>query len=364
MSVFGPGYGECLLVHLGGNEWLIVDSCVDQRSQQQPALAYLQRIGVDAASAVTTVLATHWHTDHVRGISEIVRKCVSAEFWMSEALGSHELLLATRRFGSDRASKHNPLRELHSVIETLAVRAEGGSGAPTAAFAAARTVLWRRGATATAPECEVLALSPSPASVMDALAALAVRLPDALDDVPYEVDEPMPNEAAVALAVRVGNACVLLGSDLENLAPTDRGWKAVLASPIQPGGPAAVFKVAHHGSYNADHDDLWTQLLQPEPWAVITPFRRGSTPLPRPNDLERIQSHTSRVYLTAGTRRLKAAPKPAGVRLAMIQSSIRVEDEEGVAGHVRLRAHSRDASADRWSVDLATPARHAPPRVT
>lgn len=362
VSIFGPGYGECVLVHLGAGEWLIVDSCLDQRSQRQPALAYLEAIGVDPASAVTTVLVTHWHTDHVRGVSEIVRECVSAEFWMSQALRSPELLLATRRFGSDRASKHNPFREFYAVIEMLEVRKQGGTGAPAAAIAGARTVLWRRPAAAGSPDCEVLALSPSPASVMDALAALASQFPDALQEVPYDVDEPAPNEAAVAVAVRVGGARILLGSDLEDPPPADRGWKAILASPLQPDQPAAVFKVAHHGSHNADNDDVWNQLLEPEPWAVITPFRRGVMPLPRPSDIERIQQHTDRVYLTAGTRRLKAAPKPRRIRLAMIQSAIRVEDEEGIAGHVRLRSKSSAASPGDWTVELGGPARHAPKR--
>ncbi len=357
--MFGPGYGECVLVHVGANEWMIVDSCVDQRAQRQPALTYLENIGVDPASAVVTVLVTHWHTDHVRGISEVVQECVSAEFWISEALRSPELLLATRRFGSDRASKHNPFREFYSVSELLAIRKQGGTGAPATALAGARTVLWRRNATRTSPDCEVLALSPSPASVIDALAAIAAQLPGTLDDVPYGIDEPSPNDAAVAVMVRVGGAGVLLGADLENPPSVDRGWKAVITSPVQPDPPAAVFKVAHHGSGNADDDAIWTQLLVPDPWAVITPFRRGATPLPRPTDLERIQERTHRVYLTAGTRRLKAAPKPRSVRLAMIQSSVRVEDEEGIAGHVRLRARCTDPSVDNWTVELFGPARHA-----
>ena len=105
VSLFGPGFGECVLVHLGNHEWLVVDSCTDQRSKRQPAIAYLAEIGIEANTAVRVILASHWHTDHVRGIAEVVAECVSAEFWTSEALRSEELLLMSGLYGADRTSK-------------------------------------------------------------------------------------------------------------------------------------------------------------------------------------------------------------------------------------------------------------------
>src|SRR5207245_4671337 len=45
LSIFGPGFGECLLVHLGDADWMMVDSCMDQRHRQQPALTYLREMG-------------------------------------------------------------------------------------------------------------------------------------------------------------------------------------------------------------------------------------------------------------------------------------------------------------------------------
>jgi len=32
VSVFGPGYGESILVHLGAGKWVIVDSCRDNKT--------------------------------------------------------------------------------------------------------------------------------------------------------------------------------------------------------------------------------------------------------------------------------------------------------------------------------------------
>ena len=38
ISLFGPGRGECVVVHLGNNDWLVVDSCLDNTSSQPVAL--------------------------------------------------------------------------------------------------------------------------------------------------------------------------------------------------------------------------------------------------------------------------------------------------------------------------------------
>lgn len=31
-SLFGPGYGEAVAVHLGDGTWLLIDSCIDPDS--------------------------------------------------------------------------------------------------------------------------------------------------------------------------------------------------------------------------------------------------------------------------------------------------------------------------------------------
>ena len=78
VSIFGPGKGESIAVHLGSNQWLIVDSCVDQIDRSNPALRYLESIGVDLSADVRMVVGTHAHDDHIAGISEIFARCESA----------------------------------------------------------------------------------------------------------------------------------------------------------------------------------------------------------------------------------------------------------------------------------------------
>lgn len=99
VSIFGPGKGESVLVHLGQNQWIIVDSCIAPRTREIPALEYLDQIGVDASTQVRLIVATHAHDDHfAEGYSRKFRKGHSlniAEF--SRSSGS-----APRRKGGRR----------------------------------------------------------------------------------------------------------------------------------------------------------------------------------------------------------------------------------------------------------------------
>lgn len=72
VSLFGPGLGECVVVHLGKSEWMIVDSCVRVGEKEPVALEYLEKLGVDIATSVTMVVASHWHDDHVRDRKSVV----------------------------------------------------------------------------------------------------------------------------------------------------------------------------------------------------------------------------------------------------------------------------------------------------
>ena len=48
ISLFGPGYGECIVIHVGENEWVIVDSCIDAETRSSCAIWSQLRIWNDA----------------------------------------------------------------------------------------------------------------------------------------------------------------------------------------------------------------------------------------------------------------------------------------------------------------------------
>ena len=119
VSLFGPGFGECVVVHAGCGEWIIIDSCVGADGQTPAALDYLKRIGVDLAAAVKRVVATHWHNDHVRGLSRTMQECVSARFICSQALWTKEFVALSELWRKQRLAT-SPLAEITRVMALIA----------------------------------------------------------------------------------------------------------------------------------------------------------------------------------------------------------------------------------------------------
>jgi hypothetical protein len=346
VSVVGRGYGECVLVHLGWGDWLIVDCCLADPEPPAPYPAlYLERIGVPFEQ-VRWLLASHWHDDHVAGFRALTRLCGTATVFMSEALRSQEfasLVLAEieeppGRIGSGIREMRQTLKELKKSSRTV-----------EQARADQRLSLDEMDGLTR----EIWALSPSNAASLRAKSAFVQEaLPVAAAR--RRVRAPGPNEASVALHVRVGDVVILLGADLENEKAADRGWKAVLESVGRPRERASLFKLAHHGADNGDHPDVWADMLDKEPVVALTPYGQGPRPRPDDADVARICSYTSEAYI-AGPRHVKlprASSPVEKVRRRAVRSAV---VSERPLGHVRCR---RSAAASAWGVDLDGAAEH------
>src|ERR1035437_3801245 len=255
LSIFGPGFGECLLLHLGHGDWLIVDSCVDQRRKEQPALAYLGRIGVAPEQAVKIVIATHWHDDHIRGMAEVVSKCPGARFFCPAALRQAEILALLGVLRKGPLRPQSGTTEITTVFEILKERSRGKM--PAIFFAVPNRVLFDESG-GYGGGARVVALSPSDAAVTQAMVALTGK---ANDSVGAFTVAPPPNHCAVVLHVAFPGASLLLGSDLEETTDPTVGWTAVLDLVGRPAARAQVFKVPHHGSATGHHAPVWAEML-------------------------------------------------------------------------------------------------------
>lgn len=343
ISVIGPGLGECILLHLGDNDWCIVDSCIARDSQEPVALEYLRGFENDALARVRLILATHWHDDHIRGLSSLVRECPSALFSCSGALNNAEFITLAG-LGDQFVQRRSGIDEFKSILEILTKRRAIGMPidlvSPQWALSN-RRILHLTGAGRSSV-ANVTALSPSDGVVGRAFREFAGLLPVA-GQPRLRVPNRSPNRTSVALWVEVDRWRLLLGADLEYTAHPGEGWLAVLQSH-QDEIRAVAFKVPHHGSLNADCAQVWTAMLVGGPIAVVTPFSAGAR-LPRASDLTRLSGRTANLYCTA------AGTGQPPRRDNAVERFIRRETRErrvieGQPGHVRLRWSIRNPNTD------------------
>ena len=319
LTLLGPGYGESIVLHVGGGVWVLVDSCLDTNGTPR-ALRYLQSIGVDPAETVDLIVATHWHDDHIRGIEKLVEVCKKASFCCATVLCKEEFLTAVGALKDRHLSvAGSGLKEIHGVFSRLS------QVAPKLTLALADRRIFMQGA------CEIWSLSPNDANFLKFLKTIADLLPE-VGRSKTRIPSLSPNDVAVALWVKVEDIAVLLGSDLEK-----RGWVEILQNASPPNGKASAFKVPHHGSKNAHEPDVWKRMLAPDPFAVLTPWRKGSRTLPSQQDVQRILSFTTNAY---ASERLGSSTRSPVSRINMVERTIR---ESGVdlrrlaPGAVRLR---------------------------
>lgn len=286
--VFGPGFGEAIAVHLGEGHWMLVDSCIDPDHNLPASSAYLNAIGVTAGQ-VKAIVASHWHDDHVRGISRMSEMYPNADFFIPGVFTSEEKAAAFLAAYSGHAAPKlaRGAKELFQVMASREI----------VHAAQERSALLELGANGHT--VRVTSLSPSPQAFVQSIAHLAQFLP-AKTGVPItHAPELKPNLEAVVVHIDLGHDAILLGSDLEDTG--NLGWSALVADNwCGQRPPATVYKIAHHGSKTGHHDLIWTNMLKPAPIVPMTPFNHGRHRLPTAQDKGRIKALAGSAYISSG----------------------------------------------------------------
>jgi hypothetical protein len=351
VSIFGPGKGECILVHLGHGKWIVVDSCVDQQDNSIPVIEYLKHLNVSIESDVLMILGTHAHDDHIAGISRVLNECTSAFFGCSSALiGEDFISVLEQDYQAELNLRKSAYSEFRKVQEIANSRHKANQGRRYMRRVVEDYPLinleWPNGFKST-----VTALSPSHEAVTRALRNLAkVTVDVGKPRRPFRGD---PNECSVALWIEALDKRILLGADLLK-GPSGCGWAGILSS-FKPSECASLFKVPHHGAPNADEVKVWDQLLVPEsPVALLAPFRGGHRARPDAADRARITARTRHAFITASPD----VPAPGKVtrrrKAELGHLAVNAREPWGRVGQVRARSQLGEVE---WKIDLLPPAR-------
>jgi len=333
ITVFGPGYGEAIAVHLGDGCWILADSCELPSTKKAASLDYLERLGIPF-SDVKVIIATHWHDDHVKGLSSMAEACTNATVYISDVFNNKEALVFMNAYGGNVASKQTGgTKELYKAIQTPNRHA----------FAHQQSIIWE--GNVQGRKMRAVAFSPTHAAKAQSIAHFAQYIPSGYDPINH-APELKPNLEAVVINIDLGEDGILLGSDLEESG--ELGWSAIVGDDwCLSNQRASVYKVAHHGSANGDHPDIWSKLLLETPAAVLTPFVKGSNNLPNPADKARIVGRTSKAYISSNGSKKALMNEKLEKRMKQICKNIAVINT--AFGAVRFRKKIGEAD---WGVEL------------
>lgn len=344
INLFGGGssYGEAVLVHFGNHRWMVVDSVKDPNTKKPVILDYLEEIGENPDS-IELILATHWHDDHIKGISDIYSASGSA-FSISQALPKSYMarLVSLDEF---KESSNSGLLEFGNVI-----RKSIEQKTPLVRAIQDRVLIEN---AEYDYNVKITALSPSDRSIEVFEQELGSILNDAYD-LNLASRSNNPNHSSIVLLIEVGNSKILLGSDLEVTNDVGMGWQQVCQANATPvDNSVQIFKIPHHGSVNGHYDPVWQNILAENRISILTPYGRGRKKLPTQNYKNRIIRRSTQSYITSKNLALKKSKKrDPKVRKILKELSYTVKERKYEFGQIQLRRGINSESEADWEVSL------------
>ncbi|EKA7379947.1 TPA: MBL fold metallo-hydrolase [Vibrio parahaemolyticus] len=285
--VFGRGNGESILVELEPNNWMVVDSFVNPHTKEPAAISYLRSLDLDPKEVLKTIVMTHFHEDHIKGMADIInaanpeaRVCIPDALTTREAFTYYETL--------NILSGYDDISKVHEMVKILECLTK--SNRHFTKLSQDKLIFENESHVVTA-------LSPSDYDSTQALNRFVAEVAsDGNKDVLPTASRHTPNHFCTAVNIQNKNSLksILLGGDLEICADVRGGWDAALQTIKAPNARSVeIFKVPHHGSETAYHEATWSNYVVQDAVAMITTFK--SSNLPREEFVDKFKTFTKHV---------------------------------------------------------------------
>jgi len=300
----GSNAGESIVVHLADNKWMIIDSC--KSDGEVLPLYYLQKKEINLGDVIF-VMCTHWHSDHVRGLSNVISACPNAKLILPAFFTqkkAYEVL-----FASSVTNQSPVAKELHACLNILKER-EGALKKPM--YLGPRDEL--KTILCDGVNVEVRSFSPSDymKELYDKLLAYSTFKEMAETDME-------PNMCSSVIDISTDNhlLSVLLGADLEcnREKKEDLDCKSLCADCFALGWCNIItesdkfkerakynyIKAAHHSSVTGYCPELMDSKVDKERTVITTTvFENGAgVRLPKEDMLRLYLSKADNYYITA-----------------------------------------------------------------
>lgn len=306
ITTLGPGAknGESIVLHLGNEEWWIIDSC--KAYGKVLSLDYLASIGV-GLDKVKKVICTHWHTDHVRGIDKVLADCSNAEFYcplVGDAKSNMGRILKMVSIPEANSRIWQTFEKCLAILEKRKLRIN---------FLTRDSYFYSN----VDETVKVFVLGPSD-EMIDKFETSLFNLNPDKPDVKC-IEEIESNLCSIALSVRFHNKNLLLGGDMEtgrverynfaacsndNCASHDNcGWCDVkrISVPYRTSKPFDFMKLPHHSSSSAYCPQMWPKdFIDSMPIATTTKFNcNNAENLPTREMLSLYYGMCDNLYITS-----------------------------------------------------------------
>jgi beta-lactamase superfamily II metal-dependent hydrolase len=299
VTIFGPGYGESIVLHIPQIGWGIIDSCEYKTKNKSIVLPleYLLNITTKPHPQLAFVILTHPHHDHCKGIDRILREYPGGTKRVCRYNGD-----GIREWQAYKTKKDTALKKviqgLGYAFKSIDKAVESGAqfrrlGEMTTVF---NENVNLNGYNST--NVRMLALSPSAISIQKYTEMLQKAIPGVGQRI-SKMDDDGHNLVSVALLLEFGKLQMIFGSDVETGSNKNTGWSGIISNKDCPSLWANLVKVSHHGSENGHNDSAWKEFCKKgSPLSLVTPFRKGSVFLPKNSDVDRIKADSQKVGVT------------------------------------------------------------------
>lgn len=332
------GYGESILMHIGNGDWIIIDSCVNLKTGECAPVSYLNELSVDISQHVLYVLCTHWHDDHIKGLSSILEQCTSKtifalscsdnrEKWVYEMLNDYNYhgkstvlneLTSTIAKANDKGIKVLPVKQDSLVFNLNGVTAHALSPSDEVVKkfeeeVASAQVKYHKvlGQLVKLKAMDAQTIQDATAIEEETINGFARLIEERIDE--KKVDQEAtnlltykdakrvePNDRCVALLVSFNNHHIVLGADLENKTADSElsGWMSVAKCSSMNGVSSGLFKIPHHGSETGYCDLFLKSFVKNDATMKLTAWTKGDKLIPEPGMLAKYYAHSQEMYIT------------------------------------------------------------------
>lgn len=299
----GGGYGESIVIKIA-NDWILIDSCVNPNSKENLSANYLKRIGVDLATEVKLIICTHWHQDHIKGLSNLLGLCKSAKFVMPAVNDKKKFLRFITLDGIKSVKGGFSSTEEFAKCLQICIDRNMSPIRASSNKLLYRSVLGH--GVVDKESVEICSLSPSESVISHFDKELGNLLSKKLSIV--SVPEKDANDKSVVILLNNNGFSALLGADLEVNKKEDEGWLDIINNSLMVRNKVGLFKIPHHGSENGYDVRIFEKFISDNAILKLTPWNR-SVKLPDLSMMEVYRNHSDEVFITSPVSRILTKPK-------------------------------------------------------